>query len=345
MKNVLVTGGAGFIGSHLVDYLLTLSGVEVVVCYDATTYAGSRWNVFDAFKDPRFAFIDGNICDRHRFLDALRRFGIDTVFNLAAETHVDRSIAGPSTFVQTNVVGTLAVLESIHVHTSDGRPCRLIHVSTDEVYGTLEVGSFNENSSIQPNSPYAASKAGGDHLVRAYNITYGLDTVTTHCSNNYGPRQFPEKLMPLAISRAVSMLPIPMYGDGRQVRDWIHVSDHCAALVQAALNAPSGSTYNIGGNCELTNKNVLSTICGVLDELRPQSSSYSRLITSVPDRPGHDRRYSVDTSKISSDMNWTPQVKFEDGIASTVLWYLSHPRWLLEVSKDVTAHRGRSIYQ
>jgi dTDP-glucose 4,6-dehydratase len=338
-----ITGGAGFIGSNLVHYLLGSEPASRVVVYDRLTYAGNLDNLVDVAGDPRYCFVRGDVCDRDQIRRALSEAKPDVVFNLAAESHVDRSIDGPGDFVRTNVNGTFETLDAaraLSARENDAfrRRFRFIHVSTDEVFGSLgETGFFAETTPYAPNSPYAASKAGADHLVRAYFHTYGLAALTTNCSNNYGPYQFPEKLIPLTILNALEEKPLPIYGDGKNVRDWLYVIDHCEALHLAARKGVPGQTYNIGGRSERTNVAVAQAICDVLDGTQPRKSgrSYRELITFVADRPGHDRRYAIDAAKAESELGWTARTSFTDGLKKTVTWYLGHRSWCDRITKGV----------
>jgi dTDP-glucose 4,6-dehydratase len=327
----LVTGGAGFIGSNLVHHLFRERPGARVVVFDKLTYAGNLDNLEPVAKNPNYEFIRGDLCDRELVRATLRRAKPDIIFNLAAESHVDRSIDGPALFMQTNVIGTFEILDaalSLGRERGDGAAPRFVHVSTDEVFGSLgPIGLFTEESQYRPNSPYSASKAGADHIARAYFHTYGLPVVTTNCSNNYGPYQFPEKLIPLVTLNAVEGKPLPVYGDGKNIRDWLWVDDHCAALLLAAERGAPGETYNVGGNSERTNLDVVTTICRVLDELRPSAHPHERQITFVKDRPGHDRRYAIDASKIKEELGFRPTMTFEAGIKKTVEWYLANRTW------------------
>jgi dTDP-glucose 4,6-dehydratase len=335
---VLVTGGAGFIGANFVAHLLA-NGAERVVVLDALTYAGNLANLAAAHKDARFRFIRGSILDRAMIEDVLFAEAIDAVAHFAAESHVDRSIRGPEVFIETNVTGTLRLLEAVRNHVTI-RPeyrdrFRFLHVSTDEVFGTLGPtdAKFNEATRYAPNSPYAASKAASDHLVRAWHETYGLNTLISNCSNNYGPLQFPEKLIPLVIHNALGGKPLPIYGDGKQVRDWLYVADHCAALNAIISRGRPGETYVIGGNAERTNLEVVGTICDLLDKHRPRNSgSYRDQIAFVADRPGHDRRYAIDASKLTSELGWRPEHSFSQNLETTVLWYLDNGEWVNSVT-------------
>jgi dTDP-glucose 4,6-dehydratase len=336
MSAVLITGGAGFIGSNLVQHVLAHRPDGVVVV-DKLTYAGSLVNLEDALRNPRVTFVRADIADREAMGRVFAEHHPTAVLNLAAETHVDRSIDGPQAFVDTNIVGTFVLLEvaRAHVATLDaaGRATfRFLHVSTDEVYGTLgPSGLFSEDTPYAPNSPYAASKASADHLVRAYFHTFGLPVVITNCSNNYGPYQFPEKLIPLMILNAIDGRPLPIYGDGGNVRDWLQVEDHCAGILLALETGRLGEKYNIGGGNERTNLQIVDLICDILDELAPAAKSRRTLETFVADRPGHDRRYAIDASKIRRELGWRPRHTFESGVRETVRWYLAHRDWCAQV--------------
>jgi dTDP-glucose 4,6-dehydratase len=338
-----ITGGAGFIGSNLVHHLLAADSTSRVVIYDRLTYAGNLDNLADVADDPRYRFLRGDICDRDQVRRALSETKPDVIYNLAAESHVDRSIDGPADFVRTNVNGTFEMLDAARALVAgedDGfrRRFRFVHVSTDEVFGSLgESGLFRETTPYAPNSPYAASKAGADHLVRAYCHTYGLPALTTNCSNNYGAYQFPEKLIPLTILNALEEKPLPIYGDGKNVRDWLYVGDHCEALRLAAQKGVPGETYNVGGRCERTNIAVAEAICDVLDRLAPRAkgSSYRALITFVADRPGHDRRYAIDPAKVERELGWRARTAFTEGLEKTVAWYLAHRAWCDRISQGV----------
>ncbi len=333
---VLVTGGAGFIGGN---FVLGAVGRFKVVNLDALTYAGNPRTLAPVADDPDHVFVRGNIGDRDLVARLLAEHGPAAVVNFAAETHVDRSIDGPSVFVQTNVVETQALLDAVldHWRRLDGEAreaFRFLHVSTDEVYGTLgPTGLFTEESPYRPNSPYSASKAASDHFVRAYYHTYGLPTLTTNCSNNYGPYHFPEKLVPLMILSALRGDPLPVYGDGQQVRDWLYVGDHCRAIERVIEAGVPGEVYNVGGHNERTNLEVVRTICALLDALVPESAHapHGSLITFVEDRPGHDRRYAIDAGKIERELSWTPEETFESGMEKTVRWYLRSREWCEDV--------------
>ena len=322
---LLVTGGAGFIGSNFVLSTLELTG-EPIVTLDKLTYAASEMNLARLKGDTRHQLVRGDICDRELVRALLQKHRPRAIVHFAAESHVDRSIEGPAEFVQTNIVGTWSLLEEARTFARDPA-FRFLHVSTDEVYGTLgaEDPAFTEETPYAPNSPYAASKAASDHLVRAYFHTYGLPVVTTNCSNNYGPHQFPEKLIPLMIRNALAGKPLPVYGDGRNVRDWLYVADHCDALRRVLEKGRLGETYNIGGESERANNEVVALICRLLDQARPRKSgSYADLIAFVKDRPGHDRRYAMNIEKIRRELGWQPRESFDSGLEKTVQWYLAN---------------------
>ena len=337
MKTLLVTGGAGFIGANFV--LQAVQDGLRVVNLDALTYAGNLDTLKALEGNDRHVFVEGDIGDRALVASLLAEHGVDAVVNFAAESHVDRSIDGPAAFIETNVVGTLGLLESTRDYwraLDDARRerFRFLHVSTDEVYGSLgDEGYFTESSQYAPNSPYSASKAASDHLVRAFHHTYGLPVLTTNCSNNYGPYQFPEKLIPLVIHKALAGEALPVYGDGQNVRDWLFVGDHCTAIRRVLDAGRVGETYNVGGNAEQKNLDVVRIICALLDERRPLADGRRReeLITFVRDRPGHDRRYAIDASKLKDELGWTPSQTFESGIKATVDWYLNNPEWVHRV--------------
>ena len=347
MQNVLITGGAGFIGSNFIRYLLTVEPEAQIVNLDALTYAGSQENIKELSSPDRHIFIQGNISDQKLLYKLLRKYQIDTIVHFAAESHVDRSIMDPIQFVKTNIVGTFNLLEAARKYWLDENEVpldtvRYHHISTDEVFGSLAKGepAWTEETSYAPNSPYAASKAASDHLVRSYGHTYGLPISLTNCSNNYGPYQFPEKLIPLVILNALEAKPLPVYGDGQQIRDWLHVEDHCEAIHLVLAKGVNGSTFHIGGNNQPTNLTIVETICDILDEckLREDGSSYHELIRFVKDRPGHDRRYAMDAGKIERELGWRPHHSLTQGLRDTVDWYLSHPNW-------VTAIRRQQDYQ
>lgn len=337
---ILVTGGAGFIGANFVlDWLARNN--EPVVNLDKLTYAGNLENLRSLADDARHLLVRGDIGDRDVVNALLRDHRPRAVINFAAESHVDRSIHGPADFIETNVVGTFNLLESVrawwtHLPTDERAAFRFLHISTDEVYGSLGAAApaFTETTAFAPNSPYSASKAASDHLVRAYHHTYGLPVLTTNCSNNYGPLQFPEKLIPLVIHNALAGKPLPIYGDGSNIRDWLYVSDHCSAICRVLEAGRVGETYNIGGCNEKSNLDVVKTVCGILDELHPDSPviPHDSLITFVKDRPGHDQRYAIDATKIERELGWTPSETFETGIRKTVAWYLDNQDWVAHVT-------------
>ncbi|MFO1251324.1 MAG: dTDP-glucose 4,6-dehydratase [Inhella sp.] len=335
---ILVTGGAGFIGSNFVLDWLAQSH-EKVVTLDALTYAGNRENLASLKGDERHHFVHGDIGDRALLDQLLATHQPRAILHFAAESHVDRSIHGPGAFIKTNVEGTFTLLEAARAYWSGLNEdikgdFRFLHVSTDEVYGSLQPGApaFTETHPYEPNSPYSASKAASDHLVRAWHHTYGLPVLTTNCSNNYGPFHFPEKLIPLMIVNALAGKPLPVYGDGQQIRDWLYVKDHCSAIRTVLAQGRLGETYNVGGWNEKANIDIVKTVCALLDELRPSSEGpYARLITYVKDRPGHDRRYAIDARKIERELGWRPAETFETGIRKTVQWYLDHPDWVARV--------------
>src|SRR6266478_1778122 len=334
---ILVTGGAGFIGANFVLDWLDCSD-EPVINLDKLTYAGNLGNLASLKRDTRHIFVRGDIGDRNLVLHLLSLYRPRAIVNFAAESHVDRSIHGPADFIATNIVGTFALLDAARAYwntlTGDElAQFRFVHISTDEVYGSLEPAAppFSETNSYAPNSPYSASKASADHLVRSYHHTYGLPTLTTNCSNNYGPRQFPEKLIPLMLHNGLAGKPLPIYGDGGNVRDWLYVGDHCAAIRAALERGRPGETYNVGGNAERTNLDVVETLCQILGQQRP-GRDFRRQITFVKDRPGHDRRYAIDAAKISRELGWTPHETFETGLERTVRWYLDNNAWLAAVT-------------
>jgi dTDP-glucose 4,6-dehydratase len=343
MKKLLVTGGAGFIGSNFVRYVLRTWPEVFIVNLDLLTYAGSLENLKDLPFPDRYEFVKGDICDQKMVEEILRSREIESIVHFAAETHVDRSIIGPAAFVQTNVLGTFSLLEAarkvwMNEKKTDASSFRFHHISTDEVFGslTLDEPAFEETTPYSPNSPYAASKASSDHLVRAYSHTYGLPITLTNCSNNYGPYQFPEKLMPLMILNALEGRSLPIYGDGRQVRDWLYVEDHCEAIWQVLEHGRLGESYNVGGDSQSTNLEIIDSICDILDELKPgaPSQSYAGLKTFVADRPGHDRRYAMNINKIGQELGWKPKYSLRDGLLRTVRWYLDHPDWVMAIRKQ-----------
>jgi len=347
METMLITGGAGFIGSNLVRLALAETTASLVVV-DKLTYAGSLNNLEDVLHNPRVTFSRTDIAEQTTVAELFRTYRPQAVVNCAAETHVDRSIDNPWPFVETNLLGTFYLLEEArkYVASPDAqRQFRFLHVSTDEVYGSLgPLGRFSESSPYAPNSPYSASKASADHFVRAYYETYGLPTLITSCSNNYGPYQFPEKLIPLMILNALEGKPLPIYGDGQHVRDWLHVEDHCRGILLALRQGKSGEQYNIGGGNERTNRAIVEQVCTILEELLPASkntvlkqrgiTAYSDLMTFVTDRPGHDRRYAIDATKIRTQLGWRPRYTFEHGLAQTVRWYVDNRRWCEAIEAD-----------
>jgi dTDP-glucose 4,6-dehydratase len=367
MQNILVTGGAGFIGSNFVRYLLKVDPGVHIINLDALTYAGSLENLRDLPDETRHVFVHGDICDFDLVSRLLHEYGIDTVVHFAAESHVDRSILGPAPFIQTNVTGTFNLLEAARQVWDVALPApvpqaqvslskdqersgkRFHHVSTDEVFGALNPDdpAFSESTSYDPRSPYSASKAASDHLVRAYFHTYGLPITITNCSNNYGPYQFPEKLIPLVILNALQGKPLPIYGDGLQIRDWLYVEDHCEAIRLVIEKGSLGETYNVGGGNQPYNIDLVKELCRILDELHPAGKPYTSLITSVPDRPGHDRRYAMDITKIRDELGWLPKHDIENGLRETVVWYLTHSDWVdaLLKEKDYQAWLDRNYTQ
>ena len=343
---ILVTGAAGFIGSNFVLDWLSQS-TEEVVSLDLLTYAGNLENLSSLNQNPHHHFVKGNIGDRDLVSNLLKKYDIRAVVHFAAESHVDRSIHGPGDFIETNIVGTYNLLESVRSYWNEldeatKKAFRFLHVSTDEVYGSLndKAPAFTENHPYEPNSPYSASKAASDHLVRAWFHTYRLPVLTTNCSNNYGPYHFPEKLIPLCILNALNGKPLPIYGDGKQIRDWLYVKDHCSAIREVLKQGHMGETYNVGGWNEKTNLEVVETLCAILDELKPKSDgkSYADQITFVKDRPGHDRRYAIDASKLERDLGWKPQETFETGLRKTVIWYLENETWVNHVVSGEYQH-------
>jgi dTDP-glucose 4,6-dehydratase len=336
---IFVTGGAGFIGSNFVLDWLAHSD-EPVVNIDSLTYAGNLENLASLHADSRHVFVKGDIADSSLVAGLLKTHQPRAILNFAAESHVDRSIHGPEDFIQTNIVGTFRLLEEVRAYwgalpADEKAAFRFLHVSTDEVYGSLDKDgpAFTEAHRYEPNSPYSASKAASDHLVRAYHHTYGLPVLTTNCSNNYGPYHFPEKLIPLMIVNALAGKPLPVYGDGQQVRDWLYVKDHCSAIRRVLEAGRVGEVYNVGGWNEKPNIDIVNIVCGLLDELRPRAGSekYAAQISYVKDRPGHDRRYAIDASKIERELGWKPAETFETGIRKTVAWYLANPEWVTHV--------------
>ena len=339
MKTILVTGGLGFIGSNFIRMLLSQNHCDLVINLDKQTYAGNPENLQEFEGSNHYKYSKADICDREAVAEALSKYQVDAVVNFAAESHVDRSIDGPEPFVQTNVVGTLRLLEATKSYLSNSTPekkesFRFLHVSTDEVYGSLILSdpAFSESTPYAPNSPYSASKASADHLVRAYHHTFGLPVLTTNCSNNYGPYQFPEKLIPLVILNAKEGKNLPIYGDGSNVRDWLHVEDHCSAILKVLKRGRVGDTYCIGGSSERTNLQVIDAICGQLDKAHPEGAPHENLKTFVKDRPGHDRRYAIDCTKIEKELGWSAKYGFEEGVVKTVDWYLSNLEWCENVT-------------
>jgi len=337
--NLLITGGAGFIGSNVILHLIDRPEIERLVNLDCLTYAGHLINLEEVSSHPKYVFERVDLRDKQAVLEVMQRRSITHVMHLAAESHVDRSITGPGDFIHTNVVGTFNLLEACratwlnHAPANSQHATRFHHVSTDEVYGSLgPTGQFTETTPYAPNSPYSASKAASDMLVRAYHHTYGLPTLITNCSNNYGPYQFPEKLIPVVIQSVLGRRPVPVYGDGMNVRDWLYVRDHAEALWLVLTRGSTGETYNIGGHNEWANIRIVELICDLIDELAPQIGGSSRnLIKFVKDRPGHDRRYAINASKIKNELGWVPAHKFEQGIRETVRWYLDHQQWVRTV--------------
>lgn len=346
MQTWIITGGAGFIGSNLVRLALRDHDARIVVV-DKLTYAGNLNSLRDVAQNPRFVFVQADIADARAMAEVFTNYTPHAILNLAAETHVDRSIDGPAAFIETNLVGTFTLLETAREFLrarcdAEKNAFRFLHVSTDEVYGSLgATGAFQETTAYAPNSPYSASKAGADHLVRAYRETYGLPTLITNCSNNYGPYQFPEKLIPLMILNALEGKALPIYGDGSNVRDWLYVDDHCRGILLALAKGKPGEKYNIGGGNERTNLEIVDLLCALLEAERPASqnpalpargiASYTKLKTFVADRPGHDRRYAIDATKIRSELGWQPQQDIESGLRQTVRWYLDNTKWCADV--------------
>ncbi len=339
LKSILITGGAGFIGSNFIPYFISKYPDYFIVNIDKLTYAGNPGNLAETAGNPRYRFIKGDICSRGILKSVFSRFDIRGVIHFAAESHVDNSISSPGEFIRTNVTGTFNLLETARsywmekpfLYRKDHEGCRFHHISTDEVFGSLgETGFFTEKTPYAPNSPYSASKASSDMIVRAYNRTYGLATVTTNCSNNYGPKQHKEKLIPTIIRKALKSEPIPIYGDGKNVRDWLYVLDHCTGIDLAYHRGTPGETYNIGGNSEMTNISIAAKICSILDKERPLKSgkNHEELISYVEDRAGHDRRYAMDAGRIENELGWKPAENFNTGILKTVKWYLDNTAWL-----------------
>ncbi len=349
MENMLVTGGCGFIGTNFIRYLLNESDFKGrVINVDALTYAGNPESLMDMaekYKD-RYVFVKADICDREQMNDLFDMYHPDSICHFAAESHVDRSIVGPGAFIQTNIVGTFNLLEAARNHADQVELFH--HISTDEVFGSLgKEGLFTETTPYQPNSPYSASKASSDHLVRAYHETYGLPVTISNCSNNYGPYQFPEKLIPLVILNAMENKALPIYGDGLNVRDWLYVRDHCTAVWTIMKSGKRGETYNIGGNTEMENIRIVETICDLIDDLPAMEGMPSRrtLITYVKDRPGHDRRYAIDSGKLQKELGWAPEESFQTGIAKTLAWYLDNPLWIDRVRSGAYQEWIREHYE
>ena len=337
MKKILVTGGAGFIGSNFIHYCLEEN--NKILNFDLLTYAGNLENLENISQDRNYTFVKGDICDSTLFLRCLYDFKPDFVVNFAAESHVDRSIDGPERFITTNIIGTYKLLsccQEYHLKLSKSE-FRFLHISTDEVYGSLkEGGYFIEKTAYQPSSPYSASKASSDHLVNAWNKTFSFPSLITNCSNNYGPYQFPEKLIPLMIVNALDERPLPIYGTGNNIRDWLYVKDHCDAIYAVLLNGKIGETYNIGGNEEKSNLEIVNAICKILDELKPSQSlkTYKDLIKFVDDRPGHDFRYAIDSSKIRNQLGWVPKESFTTGLNKTIHWFIKNYEWVEKIKKE-----------
>ena len=338
----LVTGGAGFIGSALVRFLINETDHDVLNV-DKLTYAGNLESLTSVSDSPRYEFAEADICDAEAMKKLINQFKPDKIMHLAAESHVDRSVDGPAAFIETNIVGTFTLLEAALAYWQQDQSdqFRFHHISTDEVFGSLgDTGYFTETTSYDPNSPYSASKASSDHLVRAWHATYGLPVVITNCSNNYGSHQFPEKLIPLITMNALAAKALPIYGTGENIRDWLHVEDHVRALYLVVTEGTAGETYNIGGNCEKNNIELVRAICETLQKLVPsQNEPYTNLITFVADRPGHDHRYAIDTSKIERELGWQPIETFESGLEKTVRWYLENPEWCAAVSEVYAQER------
>ena len=346
MKNILVTGGAGFIGSNFVRYLLRAEPTARVIDLDLLTYAGNLENLKELPDPDRHVFVRGDICDRPLVDKLLRGYQVDTIVNFAAESHVDRSILGPAPFIATNITGTFTLLEAarrywLEEQTLPHDEIRFHHISTDEVFGSLEAGQppFQETTPYAPRSPYSASKAASDHLVRAYQHTYDLPTTISNCSNNYGPYQYPEKLIPLMILNALKGRPLPIYGDGQQIRDWLYVEDHCQAIHMVLVNGKAGETYNIGGNNQPKNIEIVQHICSLLDERHPEGKPHTALLKHVQDRPGHDRRYEMDIRKIQLELGWKPSHTWQEGLRITSDWYLEHLDWVEHIGRQQNYER------
>ena len=342
-NTILITGGCGFIGSNFIQYILANTKYQNVINLDKLTYAGNLNNLLDIQKDERYIFIQGDICDHNCVRNIFKEYIPNVVVHFAAESHVDRSIDGPQQFIQTNIIGTSVLLQEsldyyIHLNKSFRSKFKFHHISTDEVFGSLgEGGYFSESTAYDPSSPYSASKASSDHLVRAWHRTFGLPVTISNCSNNYGPYQFPEKLIPLMILNCLAQKPLPVYGTGENVRDWLYVQDHCDAINIVLQKGTIGETYNVGGNNEIQNIQIVKDICTILDEVKPAESgkSYHQLITFVKDRPGHDFRYAINSKKIQQDLGWHPQETFQSGLRKTIKWYLSNKAWWIETQENI----------
>ena len=340
---IFITGGCGFIGSNFIQYILSNTEYRNVINLDKLTYAGNLNNLLDIQKDERYIFIQGDICDHNCVRNIFKEYIPNVVVHFAAESHVDRSIDGPQQFIQTNIIGTSVLLQEsldyyIHLNKSFRSKFKFHHISTDEVFGSLgEGGYFSESTAYDPSSPYSASKASSDHLVRAWHRTFGLPVTISNCSNNYGPYQFPEKLIPLMILNCLAEKPLPVYGTGENVRDWLYVQDHCDAINMVLQKGIVGETYNVGGNNEIQNIQIVRDICTILDEVKPAESgnSYHQLITFVKDRPGHDFRYAINSKKIQQDLGWHPQETFQSGLRKTIKWYLSNKAWWIETQENI----------
>ncbi len=340
---IFITGGCGFIGSNFIQYILTNTEYRTVINLDKLTYAGNLNNLLDIQKDERYIFIQGDICDHNCVRNIFKEYLPNAVVHFAAESHVDRSIDGPQQFIQTNIIGTSVLLQEsldyyIHLNKSFRSKFKFHHISTDEVFGSLgEGGYFSESTAYDPSSPYSASKASSDHLVRAWHRTFGLPVTISNCSNNYGPYQFPEKLIPLIILNCLAEKPLPVYGTGENVRDWLYVQDHCDAINLVLQKGIIGETYNVGGNNEIPNIKIIRDICTILDEVKPAESrnSYHQLITFVKDRPGHDFRYAIDSTKIKQDLGWQPHETFKSGLRKTINWYLENKDWWIETQENI----------
>jgi len=342
-NTILITGGCGFIGSNFIQYILANTKYQNVINLDKLTYAGNLNNLLDIQKDERYIFIQGDICDHNCVRNIFKEYLPNVVVHFAAESHVDRSIDGPQQFIQTNIIGTSVLLQEsldyyIHLNKSFRSKFKFHHISTDEVFGSLgEGGYFSESTAYDPSSPYSASKASSDHLVRAWHRTFGLPVTISNCSNNYGPYQFPEKLIPLMILNCLAEKPLPVYGTGENVRDWLYVQDHCDAINLVLQKGTIGETYNVGGNNEIPNIQIIRDICTILDEVKPAESgnSYHQLITFVKDRPGHDFRYAIDSTKIKQDLGWQPHKTFQSGLRKTINWYLDNKDWWIETQENI----------